>query len=298
MSTDVSVSKRRVPSLTYGYGTDRGLKRELNEDSLIASDPVFAVADGMGGHEAGEVASGICVRTLGDSPVVGTRCPQFSAADIHDLLQLADQRIREATGGRAGTTVSGVMLVEESESPYWLFFNVGDSRTYRLSQGVFEQVTVDHSEVQELVDIGRITEAEAQIHPRRHVVTRALGTGSETEPDFWLMPVEEGDRIMVCSDGLTGEVSAEHIRDLLSNIGDPQMTTDSLIDAALRSGARDNVSVIVIDASGIDRDPAITARTDDDSEDTIPRRPSTPKVSSADQPTESGTASNDAGDRR
>ncbi len=288
MSPDLRGSEPAVPSLTYGYASDLGLKRELNEDSLIASDPVFAVADGMGGHEAGEIASGICVRTLGDSPAVGTRLPQFSAGDLHDLLQLADERIREATGGRAGTTVCGVVLVEESESPYWLFFNVGDSRAYRLSKGVFEQITVDHSEVQELVDSGRITQAEAQIHPRRHVITRALGTGSETEPDFWLMPVEEGDRIMICSDGLTGEVSAEHIRDLLSNIGDPQTATDSLIDAALRSGARDNVTVIVIDASGIDVDLAITATTEEDSEDTIPRL-STPKVSSADRPTDADT---------
>ncbi len=297
MSVEAQSSGRRVPSLTYGYGSDRGLKRELNEDSLIASDPLFAVADGMGGHEAGEIASGICVRTLRDSPVVGTRLPQFSAAELHELLRLADEQIREATGGRAGTTVSGVILVEESESPYWLFFNVGDSRAYRLSQGVFEQVSVDHSEVQELVDMGQITQAEAQIHPRRHVVTRALGTGSETEPDFWLMPVEEGDRIMVCSDGLTGEVSHEHIRDLLSNIGDPQTATDSLIEAALRSGARDNVTVIVIDATGIDGDPSITARTDNDSEDTMPKTQSTPKVSSADQPGGDESAADDCGSR-
>ena len=159
--------------LCYGYGTDRGLRRQLNEDSFIASDPVFAVADGMGGHEAGEIASGMCVRTLGSAPELATGTRTASAGELQGCLLKADAAIRNATGGRAGTTLSGVVVVEQMGVPYWLVMNIGDSRTYLLSQGQFSQVSVDHSEVQELVDSGDITADQAAIHPRRHVVTRA-----------------------------------------------------------------------------------------------------------------------------
>ncbi|WP_082566077.1 PP2C family protein-serine/threonine phosphatase [Arthrobacter sp. Soil782] len=240
--------------LTVGYATDRGLKRQLNEDSLIASEPIFAVADGMGGHEAGEVASGICVRTLAESSIIGEHAPRFSAADLEELLRTADEHIRSETGGRAGTTLSGVVLVEESGMPYWLFFNVGDSRTYRLCQGRFGQISVDHSEVQELVDRGHITQEQAVGHPRRHVITRALGTGDDSEADYWLMPVEEDDRILICSDGLSTEVSDDRIYTLLSSTADPQQAADALVQETLRNGARDNVTVVVIDAHGIDAD--------------------------------------------
>ncbi|GAB3548830.1 protein phosphatase 2C domain-containing protein [Arthrobacter tumbae] len=240
--------------LTVGYATDRGLKRQLNEDSLIASEPIFAVADGMGGHEAGEVASGICVRTLAESSIIGEHAPHFSAADLEELLHTADEHIRSETGGRAGTTLSGVVLVEESGMPYWLFFNVGDSRTYRLSQGRFGQISVDHSEVQELVDRGHITQEQAVGHPRRHVITRALGTGDDSEADYWLMPVEVDDRILICSDGLSTEVSDDRIYTLLSSTADPQQTADALVQETLRNGARDNVTVVVVDARGVDGD--------------------------------------------
>lgn len=237
--------------LSFGFGTDRGLRRELNEDSFLAADPMFAVADGMGGHEAGEVASRECIQTLSQQRILTAGSREATASDLQQALRQADARIRELTNARAGTTVSGTVLVEERGVPYWLVFNVGDSRTYRLSQGNFAQVSVDHSEVQELVDGGVITPAEALIHPRRHVVTRALGTGSDTEADFWLMPVEEGDRIMVCSDGLSGELSDDQIHRALSTLRHPQDAVDSLIQSALRSGGRDNITVVVVDASNI-----------------------------------------------
>jgi protein phosphatase len=243
--------------LSYGYGTDRGLRRELNEDSFIASDPVFAVADGMGGHEAGEIASGVCVRTLGSAPQLASGVRTASAAELHECILEADSRIRNATGARAGTTLSGVVVVEQLGLPYWLVMNVGDSRTYRLSHGQFQQVTVDHSEVQELVEAGNITAEEAAVHPRRHVVTRALGTGDETEADFWLLPIEEGDRILVCSDGLNGELDDEQMYSILSTVGNPQDAVDALIQAALRNGGRDNVTVVVIDAKNVHGDDVV-----------------------------------------
>lgn len=263
--------------LSYGYGTDRGLRRELNEDSFIASDPVFAVADGMGGHEAGEIASGICVRTLGAAPELATGTRSASAGDMQGCLLKADAAIRDATGGRAGTTLSGVVVVEQMGLPYWLVMNIGDSRTYLLSQGRFSQVSVDHSEVQELVDSGDITPEQATIHPRRHVVTRALGTGDETEADFWLLPIQEGDRLMVCSDGLNGELGDDHLFRVLSTVAHPQDAVDALIQAALRSGGRDNVTVIVVDAKNVLNDAGIATTAPrpesgtEVEEDTLPR---------------------------
>lgn len=259
--------------LGVGFGTDRGLRRELNEDSFIATDPIFAVADGMGGHEAGEVASRECISVLGRQSVLAAGSRSATAVDLQQALRQADQRIRDVSNARAGTTVSGVVLVEERGVPYWLVFNVGDSRTYLLSQGSFGQVSVDHSEVQELVDAGFITAAEALVHPRRHVVTRALGTGSDTEADFWLIPVEEGDRVMVCSDGLTGEVSDDHIHRALSTLRHPQDAVDALIQSALRSGGRDNVTVVIVDASNVAGSPSETTRGSHGSaaEDTLPR---------------------------
>ncbi|WP_430295998.1 PP2C family protein-serine/threonine phosphatase [Sinomonas sp. B1-1] len=236
-------------TLTVGFGTDRGLRRELNEDSFLAQDPVFMVADGMGGHEAGEVASQLAVDTLREAPELEPGTHRASAQDIQQIIERADWRIREATGARAGTTLTGAVLIEISSVPYWLVANVGDSRTYRLSaQGQLDQISVDHSEVRELVDAGEITPEEALVHPRRHVVTRALGTGEDAEADFWLLPVEDGDRLLICSDGLTSELRDGEIHCVLMTRQHPQDAVEALIDAAIKAGGRDNVTVIVVDA--------------------------------------------------
>lgn len=234
--------------LNIGAGTDRGLRRELNEDSFSAADPLFVVADGMGGHVAGEVASYECIQTLTHEPTLQPGLRSAKALDLHNALTRADARIREQTNARAGTTVTGAVLVEEHGLPHWLIFNVGDSRTYRLNRGSLEQITVDHSAVQEMLDGGYLTPAEALIHPRRHVVTRAIGLGPDAEADFWLIPVDDGDRILVCSDGLTGELSDHHILETLTSVADPQEAVDSLIQASLRSGGRDNITIVLVDA--------------------------------------------------
>ncbi|MBP2217701.1 protein phosphatase 2C domain-containing protein [Arthrobacter sp. CAN_C5] len=250
MTTDKTPAAGLDLTVSCGYASDVGLRREHNEDSLIAANPIFAVADGMGGHEAGEVASSICIRTLGESRIAGHPLPELDPDELQELLVHSDEQIRAETGGRAGTTLSGTVLVQEAGVPYWLVFNVGDSRTYRFSQGGLEQITIDHSEVQELVDYGRITAEEALTHPRRHVVTRALGTGTDIDADFWLIPATPGDRLLVCSDGLINEVGDEQIFDLLVSIAHPQEATDALVQAALRAGGRDNISVIVVDLVG------------------------------------------------
>ncbi|MGO1884580.1 MAG: PP2C family protein-serine/threonine phosphatase [Citricoccus sp.] len=236
--------------LNYGFGSHRGLRRQLNEDSLVVTGNLFAVADGMGGHEAGEVASRICVETLA-AGVKEVR-NDLAADELQQLMVTADDAIRRVGGSRAGTTLAGVAIVRELQGLYWMVFNVGDSRTYRLSEGEFAQISVDHSEVQEMVDEGYLTAEEARHHPRRHVITRALGTGEASEADFWMLSVHDGDRLMICSDGLTSEVSDEDIRQQLADRNSPQDAVDALIRLALDGGGRDNITVIVVDVEDTD----------------------------------------------
>ncbi|WP_018133718.1 PP2C family protein-serine/threonine phosphatase [Acaricomes phytoseiuli] len=235
-----------TPALEIGVASDRGLRRELNEDAYLVADPLFAVADGMGGHEAGEVAAQECVRALGEAELSLTGAAQGSAA-LQQALRRADTGIRELSGSRAGTTVTGMAWLRDSGAAYWLVFNVGDSRTYRLAEGVLQQVSVDHSEVQELVDAGHLSALEARHHPRRHVVTRALGVGEDTEADYWLVPMRTGERWLICTDGLSDELPDEEISAVLEPGRSVQEAADELVRAALSAGGRDNVTVIVID---------------------------------------------------
>lgn len=272
--------------LKVGAGTDRGLARELNEDAYLAVDPLFTVADGMGGHEAGEVASHECISVLGRQWFLARGSRQATASNLQAALRKADARIREMTGSRAGTTISGVVLTNEDGLPNWLVFNVGDSRTYCLRQGALKQLTVDHSEVQELVDGGFISPEQARVHPRRHVITRALGAGSDAGADCRLIPVNDGDRILVCSDGLTGELNDSQIQGILVAGHDPQDTVDSLIQSALRAGGRDNITAIVLDAT-IVSGPAGTHTPD---EPGTTRHAKSGTLPMASQPAATGTA--------
>lgn len=265
----------------WGASSDGGSVRSLNEDAFLARYPVFVVADGMGGHEAGERASAEAVAVLGQL----TDRTDVTARAVQGCLEEAQDRVRTIPtrpGRDAGTTLSGVVVVNEGGVPYWLVVNVGDSRTYRLADGVLEQVSVDHSEVQEMVDAGTLTVAEAGRHPRRHVVTRALGAGEGLDPDFWLLPVAENDRMLLCTDGLTGEVSDDAIAAILLAQPTPQVAADLLIEAALTAGGRDNITVVVVDAhdvAGRSHEESTAPRggrgqiadADGDNEDTVPR---------------------------
>ncbi|MCO1339482.1 serine/threonine protein phosphatase [Kocuria polaris] len=254
-------SPEATVTIRRGQATDRGLRRELNEDAFLATDSLFAVADGMGGHEAGEVASRVCVETLADG--YEQAGGQLNAEQIQQLMRTADNAIRAAAAERAGTTLTGAAVVYQEGTPYWLVFNVGDSRTYRLAGGKLEQVTVDHSEVQLMMDRGEISAKEAVWHPRRHVITRALGTGDDSRADFWLLPINHGDRLLICSDGLSGELRDETMKEIIERFAEPQEAVDALVQAALRTGGRDNITVIVADA--------VSGHIDDDMADTMPR---------------------------
>ena len=231
---------------TWGSATDRGLVRAVNEDSLLAYPPVFLVADGMGGHEAGAEASQLVVEEFAQLAGQSTATPD----EVHACFQrTADRLSRELAGTHAGTTVAGVAVTAFGTRSYWLVFNIGDSRVYRWSAGVLEQITVDHSVVQELVERGELSPELAHDHPDRHVITRVLGTTSAPEPDYWLIPAGERDRLLICSDGLTSELDDEVILRGLSEQGSPQETSAWLVGQAVAAGGRDNISVVVIDVA-------------------------------------------------
>lgn len=231
----------------FGFGTDRGLRREINEDSLLVRAPIFAVADGMGGHEAGEIASQACLESLNQDPIFAAGTRNATEATVRAALQRADADVVELTKARGGTTVTGVVLVEHGGSPHMLVFNIGDSRVYQLVDGVLAQITVDHSEVQELLTGGYLNAEEASTYPRRHVITRALGAGVRAKADVWLLPLAPEQRMLICTDGLTGELSNQQLRQTLIAMADPQEAVESLIAQANSSGGHDNITAIVVD---------------------------------------------------
>lgn len=225
--------------------TNVGRRRASNEDAVLASRPVFMVADGMGGHEAGGRASSIAVQEM------SRLNPSPSIEDVGAALARARRSIDQIHSGgpqrAAGTTVSGVVLVEQAGRPYWLVINLGDSRTYLVVNGQLHQVSVDHSEAQELIEAGRLDRGIAGDYARRHVLTRVLGAQTRERPDYWLIPVLASQRWMICSDGVSEELDDARIAQILTGEPSPQGAADSLVAAALDAGGRDNISVVVVD---------------------------------------------------
>lgn len=242
----------------YGAATDVGLVRAVNEDAHLAAPPVFVVADGMGGHDGGDVASALVVEEFARLADEGYD-PRRGAQAVAATLEAAQRRIDEygarqrAQGARrwyAGTTAVVALLVEDDGGPQWLLGNLGDSRGYRLTQGRLEQVSVDHSLVQELVDAGTITRAEAAIHPERHVITRALGSPEGLEADYFVLPLASVERLLLCSDGVSGMIDDARIEEILRTVADPQEAADRVVAAALEAGGRDNATAVVVDVVG------------------------------------------------
>jgi PPM family protein phosphatase len=226
--------------------TDTGRKRRQNEDAFVCDPPLFAVADGMGGAQAGELASRLAAAAIeegsarldGEEGVVG-------------IIRTANARIFEralqdpAVAGM-GTTVT-VALVDEHAGRLTLA-HVGDSRAYRFRDGSLEQLTTDHSLVGELVRSGRLTEAEAAVHPHRSVITRALGTEAEVDVDTLTIELATGDLVLLCSDGLPAMVPANEIARVLDRTGaDPHLAADALVRAANDAGGEDNVTVVLFE---------------------------------------------------
>jgi serine/threonine protein phosphatase PrpC len=233
---------------SHGAATSVGRVRQVNEDSYFAHPPLFVVADGMGGHGSGDLASRIAVEEM--SACASLR-PLFAEAVLTALEHANRHIIERDEANRMGTTATGLAALETAGGDHLMVFNVGDSRVYRLSGDRLEQLTVDHSEVQELVLAGVITREQARTHPRRNVVTRALGSDAGLLPDHWLLPATSGDRYLICSDGLFSELPDEVILPLLA-AGGPQQAAEGLVSAANDAGGHDNVTVIVVDIDSDD----------------------------------------------
>jgi PPM family protein phosphatase len=235
----------------HGAATSVGRVRQVNEDSYLAVPPIFVVADGMGGHGSGDVASRIAIEEM---RACAELRPLFAEA-VLTALEHANQHIVERHDpNRMGTTLTGLAALETTVGgDHIMVFNIGDSRVYRLAGDRLEQLTVDHSEVQEMVLAGVITKEQARVHPRRNVITRALGSDAGLHPDRWLLPPISGDRYLVCSDGLFSELPDEVILALLS-VGPPQQAAEALVAAANDAGGRDNVTAIVVDVESADAD--------------------------------------------
>lgn len=254
-----------MPAITAGVATDVGRVRRHNEDSLRVQGTVFVVADGMGGHAAGEVASRIAAETvveLADRSVVqvGDIVEQVTEANRRILASAA--RHPEQTG--MGTTVAGLALVSGGGSRHWAVFNIGDSRVYRLMDGRLSQVTVDHSEVWELVERGLITPEQAHRHPGRNIVTRSLGREPMGAVDTWVFPPYPGEVFVICSDGLSNELTLEEIEAILLQHPDADEAASALVRSAVEAGGHDNVTAIVVAVQGHGADSDVD-------EDTTPR---------------------------
>lgn len=256
-------------SVQWGSATDPGRVRETNEDSYLVAPNVFVVADGMGGHAAGEVASAMAV---GEFRALAERS-ELRAEEIVDAISRANWHIVESARKHdsrkgMGTTLTGIGIVRAGGSSHWAVFNVGDSRVYHYVHGELHQVSVDHSEVQELISAGYITPEQAKTHPDRNVVTRSLGTDPAPVPDVWVFPPIAGERFLICSDGLSRELEDNEIEKILHREPVAQEAATALVARAVEAGGHDNITVVVIDFAGSLAD-GLTHAID---EDTAPRQ--------------------------
>lgn len=237
---------RKGATTSFGSRTDIGCVREQNEDSLVVAPPLFVVADGMGGHAAGEVASEIAVNTIQECAPAHPDVEELGTA-----VELANRDIIDAAlSGRGregmGTTCTACML----EGDRLVIAQVGDSRAYLLHKGELTQLTRDHSLMANMIEAGQITPEEARTHPNRSVITRALGNDPSTTPDLYEINVEAGDRLLVCSDGLTSMVEDSGIEAVMNRQPDAQKCATTLVNEAIAAGGADNVTVIVANVEG------------------------------------------------
>ena len=238
-------------STCWGAASDTGLHRAHNEDSYLAGPTLCAVADGMGGHQAGEVASDIAIgvlRELSDSASLRAEDIRGAIGRAHDEIVMRGHQHRSLAG--MGTTLAGVAVVEMGGAGHWAVFNVGDSRVYRRAGDTLAQVSVDHSEVEELVAAGLLDREQARNDFRRNIITRYLGSDVRPVPDLWVFPPTPGEQFLVCSDGLTGELSDRQILGLMQAAPTPRDAAHLLVTAALLAGGHDNVTVVVVGTSG------------------------------------------------
>jgi PPM family protein phosphatase len=240
--------------LRYAVRSDVGLLREGNEDSAYAGPHLLAIADGMGGHAAGEVASSVAISALAgldeDLPV-DRMTGALAAAVAQANNTLHEMSIEDPSVEGMGTTLTALLWSEGTIA----VCHIGDSRAYLLRDGEFHQITRDHTLVQSLVDDGRLSPAQAATHPQRSLVMRALQSGTEAEPDLSLIEAKASDRYLLCSDGLSDVVSEDTLRETLLRIMDRDQAVTQLIELAIRGGGPDNITCIIADVVDSDAEP-------------------------------------------
>jgi len=235
-----------VTGLRAGSATDIGLVRTINQDELLVAAPLFAVADGMGGAAAGEVASATAIQGLRDAfDAAGEATPE----SLVEAAQAANRAVWDQAEANPemrgmGTTLVALARVGDGRLAA---INIGDSRMYVLHDGLLHQVTSDHNLVTELVAEGRLSKEDAELHPRRNIVTRALGVDPEVPVDQFMLDASPGDRFLLCSDGLFRELSDDQISSLLRRLADPEEAARQLVKEAKEQGGNDNITVVVVD---------------------------------------------------
>jgi serine/threonine protein phosphatase PrpC len=281
-----------VTLLRSGSATDTGLVRSNNQDLAVETGTLFAVADGMGGHAGGEVAARLAVDTL--TVAFGAKP---TGAGLSEAVSEANRVVYEHSLDNPdlrgmGTTMTAAALVNEVGKDVIALVNVGDSRSYRFHDGLLAQITIDHSLAEEMVRSGEISQAEAAVHPHRHILTRALGVSEDVVVDLWRIQPSRGDRFLLCSDGLTNELEPPQIIEVLATVPDPQTAADLLVRAARTHGGSDNITVVVVDVVVGEEDqpdlPAVAAVAADFSspapEGDLPDEPVPEVDSEADEP--------------
>lgn len=239
-------SSVEVVSSYYGSRTEIGNVREHNEDSLTVLPPLFAVADGMGGHEAGEIASEITINTLNDLAPQSADAEALARAVVAANLNVIKAPSQGVGREGMGTTLTAAILEKER----LVIAQVGDSRAYLLHNGSLQQLTRDHSLMADMIEAGQLTEAEARVHPNRSVITRAIGSDPHMQPDLYELNVETGDRLLLCSDGICGMIEDHEIASIMRQAPSAQSCADQLIEAALAAGGFDNATAVVVDVEG------------------------------------------------
>ena len=229
--------------ISWGSRSDVGLVRGHNEDSFFLRAPLFVVSDGMGGHAAGEVASSIAVETIGER-APATADDVLLGAAVEAANQAVIKGAEEGIGKPGMGCTATAVLIEKNKMAV---AHVGDSRVYVLHHGTLVRVTHDHSYVEELVDSGQITADEARTHPSRSIITRALGSDPDMYADHFSLEVNDGDRVILCSDGLSSMISDSELEAVAVSSATPQQAADNLVAAALTAGGADNVTVVVVD---------------------------------------------------
>jgi len=252
-----------------GVRSDPGRVRRHNEDSLLMGRRIWAVADGMGGQAAGEVASTMVTERLRvlDASGVLDQNALVHLIDATNAAMLQHGRTHPTAAG-LGSTAAGIAAATIGGVPHWIVFNVGDSRVYRYADGTLTRETVDHNEAEELVAAGKLDPDMALSHPGRSVLTRALGSDPAPVPDIFVLPQRPDEVFLICSDGLTLEVPDHLLRDTLRDNPDPAEAAEQLIDRALEHGAHDNVTAIVV---AVRPDDGADGPDQDSVETTIPR---------------------------